>query len=177
MKVGKYLKAILGTLLILITVQVVSAEIFSCDENKDSKHTFGPGENVYVKGYDLPDRTGTIYIVENVDWTEIPTGTAYSSVTTIVVTISNVDDDDLYATPPVEVGTVSNGDYPCTNCIGYPGGYDIIWDDGDGIWEGQNTDPVDYVECNGFETIPEFTTIAIPMAIALLAGLFFFRRQ
>ena len=144
--------------------------ISSCDQNGNSKDTFNPGEGVYITGsciVDLDnDGVGDIYVVKNKVWSNGDT------ITDVVLKKTDVPINSVNGKAYFLANVGNNpGEIP------YPGEYDVIYDlDKDGTYDA-GEDPIDSVVCAGFETIPEFTTIAIPAALALLAGLFVLRRR
>jgi hypothetical protein len=123
--------------------------------------SFDLSEDVYCYAENLPaDRMIDIYVVKNNDtWAE---GAALN------------DDSDGFET----VKTGSNRSLQNTLIWASsltPGDYDIVIDTNqNGKWnEGE---PIDSWATTGFEAVPEFTTIAIPVA-AILGLLFFFNRR
>jgi len=154
------------SLLVLTGIVVAAGVIWASDISRVNTHTFAPGENVYASGAELPDMQGDLYVTENRAWSG---GEDINAEATVILKRNNVPDEDLEATPPVLLGKVSNDG--TLYDIPYPGKYDVLWDaDNDGYFDAD--EPIDYIECEGFETIPEFATIAIP-AVAIL-GLFLF---
>ena len=121
-------------------------------------------ESVYIYGYGYAQNTNyDIYIVEDRTWNDgdtIPDRVAG--------TIDTVTTD--------EWGNIPTGTLIwATSVIGK---YDIIVDvNGNGKYD-ECVDALDDMDVNnaGFETIPEFTTIAIPVA-AIIALLFLFSRR
>jgi len=123
--------------------------------------TFGLNEDVYCYAENLPaNRWVNIYVVVNNDsWEE---GDALKDVSDGFETVKTQPDRSLKNTLIWES--------PLTQ-----GSYDIVidtnqneeWDEGE---------PIDSWATTGFEAVPEFTTIAIPVA-AILGLLFFFNRR
>jgi Tol biopolymer transport system component len=138
--------------------------IESSDISGTEKDVFQPGESVYAigSGY-AASTTYDLYVVDDTIWTDgmaIPSrvsGTAMS------------------------VTTDGTGNIPVETIIWVSsviGKYDIVIDvGGDGYYDA-GTDALDDmdVEDAGFETIPEFSTIAIPVG-AILGLLFLFSRR
>lgn len=124
---------------------------------------FAPGESVYVIGGGYAaSTTYNLYVVENTTWTDgmvIPARIA-GTVTSVI--------------------TDSSGDIPAGTLIwasSVVGQYDIVVDvNGNSVYD-EAVDPLDDMDVNdaGFETVPEFTTIAIP--VAAIFGLFVFIRR
>jgi hypothetical protein len=135
--------------------------VVSSDEWGMAKDTFDLSESVYCYGGNLQaTKSVDIYVVENKDDWEDGNGLT--------------DVSGGYET------TITGGDgsIPTTLIWGSPliqGSYDIVVDTNqNGEW---NTgEPIDSMEATGFEAIPEFSTIAIPVA-AILGLLFFFNHR
>ncbi len=135
----------------------------SSDSSGKKKDTFLEGDEVYAYGgWYNPDKTYDLYIVEDRTWTNgMPIGT-YKIKTTV-----STDADGKISPHPTLIWS--------STVIGE---YDIIVDvNGNGNYD-EGIDPLDDMDVNnaGFETIPEFTTIAIPVA-AILGLLFLFSRR
>ena len=169
MRKAKVITALALTVAMLVAMPGIAAAltmIAATDGSGNDKYTFSPGENVYVTGVNLPtDDSVDVYVTQNVSWSN---GDSIANAGVILVRY-NVNSTQVENT--LFLGTVSNagGTYD----IPYPGTYDIVYDaDQDGTYDG-GADYVDYVTCTGFETIPEFATIAIPVA-AILGLLFFY---
>ena len=169
MRKAKVITALALTVVMLVVMTGLAAAltmIAATDGSGNDKYTFSPGENVYVTGVNLPtDDSVDVYVTQNVSWSN---GDSIANAGVILVRY-NVNSTQVENT--LFLGTVSNagGTYD----IPYPGTYDIVYDaDQDGTYDG-GADYVDYVTCTGFETIPEFATIAIPVA-AILGLLFFY---
>ena len=132
--------------------------VAACDSSGNVRDVFDTSEDVYCKGYTgVANDWVNIYVVENGTWSwgsPIP---------------SDVGDG------MDTVQTDGSGNIPTSKIWGAPtlvGEYDVIVDvDQDGILD--SSDLIDAEVKVGFEVIPEFTTIAIPVA-AILGLLFFF---
>ncbi|RLI70167.1 hypothetical protein DRO97_11105, partial [Archaeoglobales archaeon] len=164
---------VIFTIITVVGIASANGIVFSSDEYGNEKNEFAPNEEVYVKGYGLTDNQEVnVYVVINEDWTDgedIDKGGN-------VLFYKTVNSNDIDENGPLELGTVSNdgGQYD----IPYPGEYDIVYDaNKDGKYDSSAGDLVDYVYCQGFQTIPEFTTIALPAAIAMLGAMFYLRRR
>jgi len=127
--------------------------IESSDVTGGIKDIFAIGESVYAigSGY-AASTTYNLYVVNDTTWTDglgIPTRVAGTETTVTT---------DGY-------GKISAGTLIWASAT--IGKYDIIVDvNGNGVYD-EDTDPIDNMDVNdaGFETVPEFTTIAIPVAI------------
>ena len=156
----------------------IESKIESCDKKKKFCDIFKPDEVVYVKGMKLKaDEKGDIYVVDDQIWTDgmdiknIKQGAPDNYCRE---NDEEAQADDDFKNSPIELGKVSND--PGQGNIPYPGKYDIVYDvDQDKKYD-SNVDLVDKVTCTGFETIPEFATIAIPVA-AILGLVFLFSRR
>lgn len=135
--------------------------VVSCDDSGTEWNTFELSENVYCYGANLPASTPVdIYVVNNKDdWEE---GNALTDVSGGYETVTTGAD-----------GSISTALIWCSPLM--QGSYDIVVDTNrNGEWnEGE---PIDSWATTGFEAIPEFTTIAIPVA-AILGLLFLFWRK
>ena len=139
----------------------------SCDaDGTKPKNIFDVGETVYVVGFNLiPDSAVDVYVVKN--------RPMYNDGEPIGPYIVKKSTNSSEVEGVLALGVVGSG----TDQIPYPGEYDIVYDkDQDGCWN-DGIDLIDYEICIGFRTIPEFTTIAVPVVIALIIGLFIFRRK
>ena len=131
---------------------------------------FGPGNMVYANGNGLAGTSADIYVVPNRVWVH------GEDVSTMAYTlrVTGVAANEVDATVPTQkyLGTVGLG----SGEIPYPGEYDILYDcNHDGKYDAGDT--VNHFDvCKAFTTVPEFTTIAIPM-IALLGLVLFMRRK
>ncbi|NQE45951.1 hypothetical protein C5S31_08015 [ANME-1 cluster archaeon GoMg2] len=124
---------------------------------------FGLNEDVYCYAENLPaNRTVDIYVVKNNDsWAE---GAALNDV-------SSDKKETVKTQPDRSLKNTLIWASPFTQ-----GSYDIVIDTNrNGEWnEGE---PIDSWATTGFEAVPEFTTIAIPVAAILGLLLFFNRRK
>lgn len=160
---------VLVLLLSLLTfgVGVVSAgNIWASDDKRNDKYTFNPDEAVYLAGE--VSTYGDVYVVYNASWND---GDKIADAG-VVLQISNVDPNQVNYPNVLFLAYVNN-----SGGIPYPGKYDIVYDSNRDGYYNQSGDYVDYVACSGFETIPEFTTIALPAAIAMLGAMFYLRRR
>ena len=159
------------------------------DSTGTERQTFNPGEVVYVTGFglDTSDNSVDIYLTDNVVWAanDKITQAAGRAPPDIVYFKIDAKAIDLVYPKKVALGTVANPaggtniPYPNTYDLAtQKGGYDVIYDaDEDEIYDGSaGGDAVDYMACSGFDTIPEFATIAIP-AVAILGLFLFFNRR
>ena len=171
--------ALTVVMLVVMTGLAAAQSIQSCDASGTPKDTFGPSDRIYVTGTDLNNASnnGKIWIVENLDWGSSWDQTNLSDysyhhggVPDVFVTGIGASGGKFTPSDPVDICAV-------TDLSGvYPDYYDIIYDvDGDGLYD-YGTDLVDKLGCYGFETIPEFATIAIPAA-AILGLLFFYSHR
>lgn len=134
---------------------------------------FKIGQKIYVYGVGLnpAPNNGKVYIVDDADWTPKDYGKKISVISHINFTKENVGASGGKFLPkdPLELCLVEKLSGT------YPDHYDIVYDvNGNGIYEAG--DLVDEEICTGFTTIPEFTTIVIPVA-AILGLLFLFSRR
>lgn len=152
--------------------------IESCDKDKKVCDVFEPDKKVYVKGIKLKaDDAGDIYVVDNQMWTngmDIKNVKPGAPDNYCLKKDVKAQGDDDFVGSPIELGKVSNDPGPCN--IPYPGKYDIVYDVNQNKKYDSNVDLVDKVTCTGFETIPEFATIAIPVA-AIFGLVFLFSRR
>jgi len=133
--------------------------IESSDVTGGIKDIFALGESVYAigSGY-AASTTYNLYVVNDTTWTDgmtIPTRVTGTE-TTVTTDVS---------------GKIPAGTLIWTSAV--IGEYDIVVDvNGNGAYD-VDTDPIDDMDVNdaGFETVPEFTTITIPVAIVF--GLIF----
>ena len=192
MRKAKVITALALTVVMLMVMAGIAAadeeELQSCDVNGNPKDVFGPNDRIYVTdkpGVPLAEHapTGKIWIVENLNWGPLKNGYNLSEYSYHMDTYP-----DVYVSG---VGVDSNGKFYGTNVTNgivdicavsdlsgvYPDSYDIIYDaDGDGYYNCTDTncpDKVDKLTCQGITTVPEFATIAIPVA-AILGLLFFY---
>lgn len=146
--------------------------IESSDEAKNIKDIFSDGEKVYVKGIELKDDdAGDIYVFPNADWKDgddISTGFLSEIIN---ATAQNGD----FVDSPLELGIVKNEIPSQYRQFPYYNKYDIVYDINQNQIYDADVDLIDKVNCIGFETIPEFTTIAIPFA-SIMALVFIFSR-
>jgi parallel beta-helix repeat protein len=145
-----------------------ASTIESSDSSRTKKDTFQLGESVYAigSGYPLVDSTpGTfdLYVVADTTWTDnmpIPAR--------VIGTAMSVTTDENGNIPVTKIWTES-----------VVGKYDIVVDVNDNEKYDAGTDPLDDMDVNeaGFETIPEFSTIAIPVVAIFGLMLLFNRRR
>jgi hypothetical protein len=138
--------------------------VVSSDISGGERNTFDLSESVYCYAGNLPanDNVVHIYVVPNRD--DWAVGDTIGS---------DVSSDGLNT-----VSTDSSGNIDVTEIWPSPldaGQYDIVvdWDQDGELDEGE---PVDAMTTAGFEAIPEFTTIAIPVA-TILGLVFLFSRR
>jgi hypothetical protein len=175
-------KKLIGTSMIALLVVALSVSMAAADTGwiraVDGSGTdmtitpFGPGDIVYGNGNGLDGISADIYVVPNRVWVH---GDNMSTIAyTCIVTGVAANEVDAAAVPPTQkdLGTVGLG----SGEIPYPGEYDILYDcNHDGIYDiGDTVNHFDV--CKAFTTIPEFTTLAIPM-IALLGLVLYMRRK
>lgn len=173
----RILLSILGVLVILGTASValgLTGEIHSSDSSGNYVEEFDADEDVYVVswgGKDLPDNTYYCVVTTHQDWS----GGGMTISDYAVTTVKTLSDEDLEGASML--GTVSNDGG--SDDIPHPGSYDIVCEVGsqDDTYDKDTDYAFTEVECGGFTTVPEFGTIAIPVSIALLGALFFFRRR
>ena len=138
-----------------------NAYIVSSDASGAEKDTFDLSESVHCYGGNLPASTPVdIYVVNNKDdWEE---GDALTDVSGGYETVTTGDDGSI--------STTLIWSSPLTQ-----GSYDIVVDTNrNGEWnEGE---PIDSWTTTGFEAIPEFTTIAIPV-VAIIGLMFLLSRR
>ena len=181
-------KKLIGISMIALLVVVMGAgmaaavtpDIDATDAAGIAKQKFSTGEHVYARGIGLTGSPADVYIVVDpahkiwVNGETIDDPTNHSMVLSVTAYPAEIDELNIsYVLPPKLLGTVGNnpGEIP------EPGCYDVVYDcNRDGIYNMSDGDCVDYVECCGFSTVPEFTTIAIP-AIALLGLVLYMRRK
>ena len=169
-----------GTAMWAVSESFNATYIESCDKDKKVCDIFKPDEKVYVKGIKLKaDDKGDIYVVDNQMWTDgmdiknVKLGAPDNYCVKKDVKAQGNDD---FVGSPIELGEVSNDPGPCN--IPYQGKYDIVYDVNQNKKYDSDVDLVDKVACTGFEIIPEFTTIAIPITIVLgLMFLFHHRKR
>jgi hypothetical protein len=142
---------------------IESSDIFGT-----KKDIFQPSESVYVigSGYPIIDSgpvTFDLYVVEDRTWTNgmaIPARVTGTATTVTTDGSGNIPVTEIWASSVV-------------------GKYDIVVDVNGNKTYDLCTDPLDDMDVNeaGFETIPEFTTIAIPVAAIFGLVLLFNRRR
>ena len=129
--------------------------IESSDITGGIKDTFALGESVYAigSGY-AASTTYDLYVVNDTTWTDGMTIPTRVSGTETTVTTD-------------ELGRISEGTVIWASAT--IGDYDIIVDVNQSGAYDEDIDPIDDMDVNdaGFETVPEFTIIAIPVAIVL----------
>ncbi len=147
-----------------VVAPTTNAFVISSDNTGTEKNVFDLNEDVYCYAGNLPfnDPDVDIYIVPNKAWSVgDPIGSDVSGVVEAVSTDASGD-----------IGVIQIWTAPLT-----AGKYDIIVDVGqDGFLDAG--DPVDGITMGeeGFEAIPEFPTIALPVA-AILGLMFLFQRR
>jgi hypothetical protein len=180
------------------SVVAIEEELESCDADGAPKITFYKGERIYVTdktGVPLAQHgtTGKVWIVENLNWGTTHDGRNLSAYSYHDDTLAGGPFPDVFvsgigvnASGKFNGTAVSNGIVDIcavTDLSGtYPDSYDIVYDaDGDGYYNctaSDCPDKVDKLTCNGFKTeIPEFATIAIPVAAILGIVLFLNHRK
>ena len=197
MRKAKVITALVLTVAMLVAMTGIAAaddeeELQSCDVNGNPKDVFGPNDRIYVTdkpGVTLAEHTptGKIWIVENLNWGPGMNGLNLSK-HSYHMDVGTTTYPDVYVSG---VGVDSNGKFYGTHVTNgivdicavselsgvYPDSYDIVYDaDGDGYYNCTDTncpDKVDKLTCQGITTVPEFATIAIPVA-AILGLLFFY---
>ena len=173
--------ALTVVMLVVMTGLAAAQSIQSCDSSGAPKDVFGINDGIYVTGTNLsddPTNSGKIWIVENCDW-----GVGYDQKNLSNYSYHFGTYPDVYVTGIGASGGKFTPNDPVDICAVtdlsgvYPDYYDIIYDvDGDGLYD-YGTDLVDKFGCHGFETIPEFATIAIPVAAILGLVLFYSHRK
>ena len=145
--------------------------IEAADSSGVTTYVFVEGEDVYatfVGNGGMVD----IYLTEDAGWTE---GDDIVGTKNIVKTFSNVVCSSDTANPSLLlVGTVASGDIP------FPGTYDLAMDGNrDGTYHATDDAVCNVpIGCKAFTTeVPEFATIAIPVAAILGLVLFFNHRK
>jgi len=139
----------------------------SSDSSGVKKDTFQPAETVYAigSGY-AASSTYNRYVVENTTWFD---GKAIPGRVSGTETTVTTDSDGKISPHPTQIWASS-----------VVGEYDIVVDvNGNGTYD-EGIDALDDMDVNGagFEVIPEFSTIAIPVAAILgLLFLFNYRKQ
>jgi hypothetical protein len=137
----------------------------------DTQDIFQPGESVFAKGSGyIPNTRYDLCVVNDTTWTNdmfIPSRVMDTA--TYVITDSNGNISYSYLSsscgPPALIWTSS-----------VVGTYDIVVDVNHNQKYDKGTDVLDDMDVDGsagFETVPEFSTIAIPVA-SILGLLFFF---
>lgn len=161
---------------ILSFISVSDVKIESWDKDKKKvKNVFRPGEKVYVKGFNIEDdEKGDIYVFYDQTWKDkdklvYPHHDCLAEIYDVKAQAGD------FVGSPIELGIVKN-DVPPFGYFPYPAKYDIVYDRNQNNTYDVDVDLIDKVSCTGFETIPEFTTIAIPVA-AILGLLFLFSRR
>jgi len=173
---AKVITALALTVVMLVVMTGLAAAdpvLYTCNSDGFDKSSFGPTDPLYVTGSDLgANITGAkIFVVDNTDTYSANVGKPISSFCTVRYTKTNVSThaSGQFIPDPLYVCNIADLEPDI-----FPWYYDVIFDaDGDGIYDGTSEDPVDKIGCYGFEKIPEFTTIAIPVA-AILGLLFFY---
>ena len=150
-----------GVTVIQLTSAIPAVE--SADISGTPKDIFQPGEAVYAVGSGYaPGTTYDLYIVADTTWTD---GMAIPP--RVSGTESSVTTDTS--------GNIAAGTLIWTSSV--VGVYDIVVDvNGNGDYDA-GTDALDSNIDVGFETIPEFSTIAIPVASILGLLLLFNHRK
>lgn len=160
---------VIGTLSVIAISGLAAAGegvLMPCNSTGYKTYVFSPGETVYVRGWGLAeDDNVSLYVVNATVWT-YKDGDLITDIVKGPILSNSREVENIKA-----LGTVAAGDIP------YPGEYDIVYDADQNGYYNKSTDLVHYELCVGFRTIPEFTTVAIPVAIALLGAFFFMRRR
>ena len=190
MKKEKVITALALTVAMLMVMAGLAAadepDIDSCDVSggNTGNTIYYPGDTVYVKGINFGSNTysGTIYVVgdQGAAWFEkvqSPLPNNFSDYQGKKV-MANVSVNGWNGSV-IALGTVGNGagqiPHPTTEGEYYY--YDIVFDVNNDGWKPGTSDMADKEACIGFRTaIPEFTTIAIPVA-AILGLLFFYNHR
>jgi len=163
-------------LMVMAGLAAATPVLYTCDSDGVDKSSFGPTDELYVTGSDLGAgiSNAKIFVVDNTDTYSFNKGKPISSFCTVRYTKTGISTDTSgHFTPdPIDVCNIADLEPDI-----FPWYYDVIFDaDGDGIYDGPSEDPVDKIGCYGFEKIPEFATIAIPVA-AILGLLFFYSHR
>ena len=135
--------------------------MISCDASGTETNSFDLSEDVYCYAGNLPASTPVdIYVVNNKDdWKE---GNTLNDVSGGIETVTGGDDGSI-ATTKIWSATLTEGEY------------DIVVDTNrNGEWN--PGEPIDSEVDVGFTAVPEFTTIAIPVA-AIIGLVFFFNHR
>ena len=145
-----------------VVASTQNAYVVSSDNAGVEQNVFALDENVYCYAGNLPanDPAVDIYVVADQTW----------SVGDIIGADVGDGAETVATDGAGEIGVTQIWAQPLT-----PGNYDIIVDlDQDGQLDAG--EPVDGVTLQGFEAIPEFPTVALPIA-AILGLAFFFQRR
>lgn len=152
----------LGAVTYLEIIPPTVSFVVSCDGSGTEWNTFDLSENVYCYARNLPANTEVkIYVVDNKDDWKVGDSLIDVSGGEETVTINS-----------------SGGIWPPENIWFSPlavGKYDIIVDIDEDGFLGKD-EPIDSWTATGFEAIPEFATIAIPV-VAIIGLMFLFSRK
>jgi parallel beta-helix repeat protein len=131
-----------------------SVPVVSCDVSGAERNTFDLSEPVYCYAGNLPDNTAVhIYVVPNKAWAVgDPIGNDVSS---DGVNTASTDDSGNIGVTLIWPATLNAGEYDIVIDVNQNGTLDA----------GEAIDGLSTVE--GFEAVPEFSTIAIPVAAVL----------
>jgi hypothetical protein len=200
MRISKIMVVLLVSVVAVTALTgVATASLAICDSSGNQEKEFGPGEDVYITITDnnLPaGKLVDIYVVDNIVWSG---GETIDTGGNIYAKYTAVSSNLLIGGNKYKVGTVANpknyppapgGNFTYPNKFdGTSGGYDVVVDcidsssnwSPDGIYQkpsgvADGPDYVQYMGCSGFDTVPEFATIAIP-AIAVLGLFLFFNKR
>ena len=139
--------------------------IESTDDDGDKKDTFIEGDLVYVSGCDFPSVSPlNLYVVEDESWIN---GMKIPDRVLGTIEEVNIDAGGCISPEPTLIWSSAK-----------IGEYDIVVDvDGDGYYY-SDTDALDDLDVNGagFNAIPEFPTIALPV-ISMIGLMFLFQRR
>ena len=143
-----------------LVITYMVRNVTSCDKGGEEKNIFELSENVYCHAAGLPPSTYVdIYVVNNKD--EWHAGDTLTDVSGGAETVQTESDGSISATK-IWSATLAQGSY------------DIIVDvNQNGEWD--KDEPIDSKVDVGFEAIPEFPTLALPLAIVLGIVFFLFR--
>ena len=129
------------------------------------KDSFGADEDVYVIGQGAGDATYDVYVMDNQNyWYDGDSLSGYKA--KITVTVS-----------PSGIGFVGQPNLTWAGADTVPGEYDLVLDTNRNGDYDQGVDDVEDGMKIGFTVVPEFATIAIPVAAILGLVLFFNHRK
>jgi len=164
--------ALTVVMLMVMTGLAAAQSIQSCDSSGNTQDLFYSGQEVWVRGDNFTGSvTGNLYVTWNGAVSK--DGDPITQIVVGPITTTNWDGT------PQKLGTVGN-EIPHPSAPP-PAAYafDIIFDDNqDGKYNSTDGDLIDKLDCSGFKTqIPEFATIAIPVAAILGLVLFYSYRK